>query len=119
MITLLNGPSDLRNGRTQARKVCVDSHVGEDRAEAAVLILSELVGNAVRHGLPPVRFETSLDRDDVLVTVDDGASLLPPQRALAAGAADESGRGLSLVSALSRSWGWAPTAGGKQVWARV
>jgi anti-sigma regulatory factor (Ser/Thr protein kinase) len=118
MTTLLNGATDLRDARTCLRRVCESNDVSEDRTDAAVLILSELAGNAVRHGLPPVECEAALDSDDVLVTVHDGAPVLPVQRAAAA-SSDESGRGLLLVSALSRSWGWAPTARGKQVWARV
>lgn len=119
MTTILNGPSDLRDARTRVRHLCESNRVGDDRTDAAVLILSELAGNAVLHGLPPVELETALDLDDVLVTVHDGAPVLPVQRATASGVSDENGRGLSLVAALSRSWGWTPTAGGKQVWARV
>ena len=115
----LKNASDLCTARTQVRLVCSSGCVGEDRTDAAVLVLSELAGNAVQHGLPPVQYTTAIDRDDVLVTVEDGASLLPLQRAAAAGAADESGRGLFLVASLSRSWGWTVTAGGKQVWARI
>ena len=119
MIELLHGAGGLRDARTQARQVCSSGGVDQERTDAAVLILSELAGNALRHGLPPVQYMTALDRDEVLVTVEDGAPWLALPWAAAACASDESGRGLFLVSSLSRSWGWTTITGGKQVWARV
>jgi anti-sigma regulatory factor (Ser/Thr protein kinase) len=118
MTVLRDGPSGPRAARADARKVCADHGVDDDRTESAVLVLSELVGNAVRHGTPPVSYTTGLDRDDVLLTVDDGTSA-PPLGSAGGDPDAESGRGLLLVTSLSRSWGWRPLAGGKQVWARV
>ncbi|MEU7636142.1 ATP-binding protein [Streptomyces sp. NPDC039016] len=103
-------------------------------AENAVLIVSELVTNALRYGasnpcvtgldsLFDERFchaWLALTRQErgVLCAVSDGgtqAPVLRPQRALA-----ESGRGLHLVDRLSDSWGWTPPdQSGKTVWATV
>jgi hypothetical protein len=59
-----------------------------------------------------------VDGDDLLIEVEDanpdGLALV---RALDVSA--EGGRGLHLVAAVSRRWGWTPTASGKRVWARV
>ncbi|MYT30043.1 MULTISPECIES: ATP-binding protein [unclassified Streptomyces] len=103
-------------------------------ADNAVLVVSELVSNALRHGaadpldmgfnfLSEERFchaWLALTRQErgVLCAVSDGgtrAPVLRPQEALA-----ESGRGLHLVNQLSDSWGWTPPDhSGKTVWATV
>lgn len=76
-----------------------------------VLVVDELVTNAVRHGggRPVVRLTCSADR--VLVEVaDDGAACPVPR----------SGRwGLRLVGVLCDAWGVAERAGRKVVWAEL
>ncbi|MFD7438786.1 SpoIIE family protein phosphatase [Streptomyces sp. NPDC059861] len=82
--------------------------------DATKLIVSELVTNAVRHGSGPIQLR--LIRHQVLsceVFDTDGCS--PRHRR--AHIDDERGRGLFLVSQLSRRWGYRPTPGGKIVWA--
>ncbi|MEU6273351.1 SpoIIE family protein phosphatase [Streptomyces populi] len=80
----------------------------------AGLMVGELVTNAVRHahsrgiGLRLVRGDT------LLCEVDDDDHTLPIL--LSAGTGDEFGRGLRLVSALSRAWGSSRTGAGKTVW---
>ncbi|WP_406839595.1 SpoIIE family protein phosphatase [Streptomyces sp. AHU1] len=80
----------------------------------AGLMVGELVTNAVRHansrgiGLRLVRGDT------LLCEVDDEDHTLPIL--LSAGPGDEFGRGLRLVSALSRAWGSSRTGAGKTVW---
>ncbi|RKS05788.1 anti-sigma regulatory factor (Ser/Thr protein kinase) [Nocardiopsis sp. Huas11] len=90
------------------------------------LVTSELVGNACRHAVP-----AGVDPADVRVLVQ--VRLLRDRSAVACVVADsspgaptrvdahhfaESGRGLGLVSAFSREWGWNPVPGhGKVVWA--
>ncbi|GAA1359874.1 ATP-binding SpoIIE family protein phosphatase [Streptomyces beijiangensis] len=86
----------------------------EEVSENAELLVSEVVTNAVRHvdghrvGLRLVRAETLLCE-----VVDDG-HVLPTL--LSAGPADEAGRGLRVVSRLSREWGASRTGEGKTVW---
>jgi anti-sigma regulatory factor (Ser/Thr protein kinase) len=118
VLALAEGPAGLSAARSEARQVCQDHGVGKDRADAVELVLSELLGNACRHGHDPISYRTGLDHDDVLVTVYDGAPS-PPVQSADVGWDAEGGRGLLLVSSMSRSWGWDPTASGKQVWARV
>lgn len=95
-------------------------------AEDLRLVISELVGNACRHAVPP-----GADPEDVRVLVQ--LRLLRDRSAVACVVADsspgapmrvdahhfaESGRGLGLVAAFSREWGWNPVPGhGKVVWA--
>lgn len=93
--------------------------------EDAVVIVSELVTNAVRHGCrtgvtgeSPIRL--TLTRHDGLLVciVADTCAGEPSMRA--PDDACENGRGLYVVEALSRVWGWTPLPGmGKAVWAAL
>lgn len=80
-----------------------------DRLEAPELAVSELVGNAVRHGRPPVAYD---------ITVDGETCCWPCPTPTRPGPADrrgdccepdaEGGRGLLLVAEVSPGWGWEP-----------
>ena len=95
-------------------------------AEDAVLIVAELVANAVSHTVPSAANSEPggqylglrlLRRpSEVICAVLDPSDAAPaPARP---GAVEEGGRGLQLVDALSDVWGWSPVAGrGKAVWA--
>ena len=82
----------------------------------AVLVVSELVTNAVIHGKSSAELRLVRAQDILRVEVaDDGPA--PPDPQLA-GADDEHGRGLFLIGALSAAWGTeAAPGGGKVVWA--
>jgi anti-sigma regulatory factor (Ser/Thr protein kinase) len=94
-------------------------------ADVAVLLVSELVTNSVLHaprtpGAPVTVVLTGLAEGAVRIEVtDQGGSSVPR---LGPGDRDmpESGRGLELVSALSRRWGYRTAAGGRLVtWCEV
>ncbi|WP_026129150.1 ATP-binding protein [Nocardiopsis prasina] len=94
-------------------------------AEDVRLIISELVGNACRHAVtdePPERTRVTLQlrpfpRDGAVVCMVADPEPRGPVRVEAHHFA-ESGRGLGLVAAFSREWGWNPVDGhGKIVWA--
>lgn len=104
--------------RCCARSVCAEHGVDCDRAEDVVLVASELVGNAVRYGAPPLAYDVEIDGPDVLVVVQDGDDT-PPGDGSASPTSAEGGRGLFIVSQLAREWGWMRCRGGKQVWARI
>lgn len=85
-----------------------------DAVEAAELMVSELVTNAVKHGRTH-HVGLRLVRTGALlceVTDDEPA----PAALLDATAQDEFGRGLVVVSSLAREWGTSTTARGKTVW---
>ena len=109
----------LRAARTHTRDVCRRHDVVPERADDAVTIVSELIGNAIRHGKQPCAYAVCMDLDDVLITVDD-AERTGPTSGCPGGNLAESGRGLFIVASLARHWGWMPCgSGGKRVWARV
>ncbi|MFF7400675.1 ATP-binding protein [Streptomyces murinus] len=87
------------------------------------LIVSELLGNAVRHGC-----QYPTDTATLLLTAVPGRWLLievhdpsPATPALiTAGPESECGRGLALVDAVSSGWGWTSAPdGGKYVWSTL
>jgi anti-sigma regulatory factor (Ser/Thr protein kinase) len=85
--------------------------------DSAVLVMSELVANAVDHACGPVvRLSVARTAERrVRVTVAD-MDRRPP-RAGNADPLDERGRGLLLVAAVSQRWGVERSPSGKQVWA--
>jgi anti-sigma regulatory factor (Ser/Thr protein kinase) len=79
------------------------------------LLVSEVVTNAVRHGVPPITIEVTCEGDaGLVVRVSDGSTVSPLVHNPTA--EDESGRGLALVDVISDAWGVEPTDTGKQVW---
>ncbi|WUH92483.1 SpoIIE family protein phosphatase [Streptomyces sp. NBC_00433] len=78
------------------------------------LLVSELVGNAVRHASGPVRLRLLRSRT-LICEVYDGSLNTP--RIRRADSTDEGGRGLQLVAALSRRWGARYLQDGKCIWA--
>ena len=88
--------------------------------ETAVLLVSELVTNAVRHARPGrLAMALYLDADGawLRIEVHDADPHEPRQRA--PGALDESGFGLLLIEALAGKWGFQQTVTGKAVWAEL
>lgn len=83
----------------------------------ALLVTSELVGNAVRHGGRRVALHLLLSDDALRISVSDGSSVLPQQRATDDDG--ESGRGMAIVRALAADWGVTGTGDGKTVWVLV
>ncbi|MEU8968346.1 SpoIIE family protein phosphatase [Streptomyces monashensis] len=85
----------------------------EDLIMTTELLVSELVGNVVRHACGPVRLR--LLRSRALICEVSDASLTTPHIRHTS-ATDEGGRGLQLISALSRRWGTRHTRTGKSIW---
>jgi PAS domain S-box-containing protein len=82
--------------------------------DTATLLTSELLTNAVMHGLGPVRLRVRRTDTQIAVIVSDRGRYQPQPRL--AGPTDESGRGLSLLEMLATSWGARATEDGKDVW---
>ncbi|MFF3420917.1 ATP-binding protein [Streptomyces sp. NPDC002698] len=91
------------------------------RVDDAVVAAGELFTNALRHGSPDrgdtITVGIECDPRELRVSVADRSSALPAERT--AGGAEESGRGLTIIAALSDDWGIAPAdpgTTGKKVW---
>lgn len=86
----------------------------EEAGFATELILSELITNAIRYGLPPVRVRL-LHGSCLICEVSDGSGTSPRLRRAAT--TDEGGRGLFLVAQFAQRWGTRYTTRGKVIWA--
>lgn len=113
-------PPDLtaaREARAATRRVLPGWRLGA-LLDPVLLVVSELVGNAIRHGRPPIDLRLRKAGGGVRVGVHDEAAA-PPAASVASDTA-ESGRGLFLVDAVSSESGVEHIEGdGKVVWARV
>jgi anti-sigma regulatory factor (Ser/Thr protein kinase) len=88
--------------------------------EAASLLVSELVTNAVRHarGIDVVTVNLHAGRTWLRIEVQDTDRRRWPQPRIP-GRLDESGFGFVLVDALASNWGVRETEAGKAVWAEL
>ncbi|HET9899141.1 MAG TPA: ATP-binding protein [Streptosporangiaceae bacterium] len=121
-VLLAIGPESARVARDFTTSTLSDWQL-DSLAQEAVLIASELVTNAIRHGsegLKGSRVELAWQRQatKVICMVTD-RSPLPPVLG-SAGKDAESGRGLQVVQALAATWGWMMLgATSKAVWAAL
>jgi anti-sigma regulatory factor (Ser/Thr protein kinase) len=89
-----------------------------DQRDRLVLVVSEIVTNAVRHARSLVHLRVVRRHSTVRVEIHDDASAMPRFREPAPD--DLDGRGLHLVEALADEWGVTPSVPrGKTVWAQV
>ncbi|MFI2436530.1 ATP-binding protein [Streptomyces sp. NPDC018693] len=120
----------VREARQFTRRTLDQWDVG-DRFDDICLVVSELVTNALRHGLssgpapcaselnPAVRLHLMRWTGRLVCAVRDPSDDSPVTRD-ADDFSAESGRGLFLVDSFADGWGWHPLAGslgGKVVWA--
>ncbi|MEU9476533.1 SpoIIE family protein phosphatase [Streptomyces sp. NPDC048191] len=87
--------------------------VDEDLVMTTELLVSELVGNVVRHACGPIRLRMLRSRA-LICEVSDASLTTPHIRHTSA--TDEGGRGLQLISALCQRWGTRHTRTGKSIW---
>jgi anti-sigma regulatory factor (Ser/Thr protein kinase) len=91
--------------------------LGPERSEDAVLLISELVTNAVKYGPEhgEIRLIVGTDKDRMRFTVHDtGAGPLPAMRPLERLPHQGGGHGLRLVDRVSDRWG--VERGSTRVW---
>lgn len=90
----------------------------QDVVDDVLLVVSELVTNAITHARSACELRLVLTTSALRVEVGDGGDGSPDP--LLAHDDDEHGRGLYLVAALSQAWGVdSDASGGKVVWAEV
>ena len=87
----------------------------EAAVDAACVVVTELVVNAVEHAATGDAVTVAVEDDGVLrLWVADGAAAVPEQRPPSSDL-DDGGRGLALVDALAARWGVEAWHGGKRV----
>ncbi|MFD7894125.1 ATP-binding protein [Streptomyces sp. NPDC059743] len=117
-------PAEVGRARRWARSRLVGSGIGDDEpvAETLILLISELVTNAVVHtGCPAVlRMLFGLGAAEAgTVRVEVADTSAAPPRPRHADGEDTNGRGLELVDGLADRWGWQPEGAGKRIWCEV
>jgi anti-sigma regulatory factor (Ser/Thr protein kinase) len=108
----------VADARTWLSSFLRDQQIAAPASGDAVLIISELVTNALRHGLGEIVARGALTDGGVLyLSVTDSGQELPELQPV-----DPSrvgGVGLHIVDRLSSQWGISPFPGGKTVWATM
>ena len=116
-VRLATGPAAPAEARRRVRDAIRSWRVPVD-LDAALLLTSELVTNAVRHeagqGAQAVVLAIACSRGRLRVDVHDTSRSLPAVAEVPADA--ETGRGLLLVETLSDEWGCYRTPAGKAVY---
>ncbi|MFG3118779.1 ATP-binding protein [Streptomyces sp. NPDC048197] len=108
--------------RRRVRAVLAGWNLTPGLAEDALLVVSELVTNAVVHARPPavLRLSRAVDGRNVLrVEVTDTGAATPDGPPVAERCTDEHGRGLCIVTALAAECGTRVHAGGTTRWAEL
>ncbi|MFD8077104.1 SpoIIE family protein phosphatase [Streptomyces sp. NPDC059718] len=113
-LSLPPGPEAAPIARAAARCQLDAWGVDEEIAFTNELIVSELVGNAVRYGAPPLQLRLILD-EMLTSEVSDASTCAPHVKH--ARTIDETGRGLFIVATLADQWGTRYWDQGKTVWA--
>ncbi|MBT2488263.1 ATP-binding protein [Streptomyces sp. ISL-96] len=115
-------PAEVGRARRWARSRLVGSgiRVDEPLAETLILLISELVTNAVVHtGCPAVLRMLFGAADDGTVRVEVADVSARPPKPRHADGDDTNGRGLELVDGLADRWGWQSEGAGKRIWCEV
>ncbi|MGY0068592.1 ATP-binding protein [Streptomyces sp. QTS137] len=109
-----HGPADVGKARRRMRLQLRDGGVADTVIDDAVLILSELLSNACKHGRPlggalagegDIRAAWQVDhRGRLIVEVTDGGGPTRPAPATPSVTA-HGGRGLNIITALADDWG--------------
>jgi anti-sigma regulatory factor (Ser/Thr protein kinase) len=89
-----------------------DLSISSEERDDARLVVSELIGNSVRHAQPladgTVQVTWAAGPRGLDIAVTDGGARTAPER-VEASVSDVSGRGLSIVESLSTRW-WVETS---------
>lgn len=108
MVTVRHEPASAGQVRRQLGAELAGAGLPAALVGDAALVVSELVGNAVRYARPlsggVLEVSWTVRSDCIRLQVSDGGGPSVPRRR-DAGPADIRGRGLAIVAALARDWG--------------
>lgn len=106
-------PAGVRDVRSRAVDT-LEAWGLTELTDTTQLIVSELVTNAIRYAVGPIRLRL-ICHATLICEIADGSSTAPHLRH--ARVTDEGGRGLFLVAQMAHRWGTRYTAAGKIIWA--
>ena len=111
---------DELDAAPRARRLAADALAAwglEELVDDARLVASELVTNGLLHAGAPVELRVRRTANGVRLEVEDRSRVAPVRPV--AGVDAMTGRGISLVEAVSRRWGVEQLPGGKTVWSEL
>jgi anti-sigma regulatory factor (Ser/Thr protein kinase) len=111
-----------RTARSAVREVLVGADIDEEVVARALLVLTELVGNAVRHARTDFTISVAAAAGTLRIEVAD-LDTRPPTL-MRVDPESTSGRGLRIVAGIAADWGWQNAerndgGSGKVVWAEL
>ncbi|CAB4904301.1 unannotated protein [freshwater metagenome] len=111
---LLDG--DARQLRDLRAELAIWADPATGVIDDLLIVTNELAANALIYGSPPIKVSLQAYQDSVRIQVTQSCPMTGtlPQLASPGG---ERGRGLLLVSALSKAWGWSFNGRQLVVWA--
>ncbi|MEU5282157.1 ATP-binding protein [Streptomyces asoensis] len=124
MWSLPRRPASVPEARHLVEDFLLTWKCPDDAVDAALLIATELLTNAVQHAEGTgITFDVSLANGGLMLRVIDGGNRSHGNVTNAStsdpAALEEGGRGLSIVTALAANWGSINTTRGHEVWARL
>ena len=112
-VSLACDVADVRVARADARGWLEAAGLNSDDA---VLVVSELLTNAIVHAGSAPTLTMRISHDHIRVEVSDESAAAPR---ISARVDADGGFGLRVVDVASRAWGWLPTPSGKIVWSEI
>ncbi|NUV58571.1 SpoIIE family protein phosphatase [Streptomyces sp. CAI-85] len=116
--TVWRVPEAARHARRFTKRSLRAWGVPAEAMDTALLVVSELVTNALVHTDGRVRLDLTLIHRRLRIAVTD-TSPRTPVKPTHLGWESTGGRGILLVEAMSDAWGTVPVSGGKQVWCEL
>ena len=110
-------PTVPGNARQRLAPVLAEWGLASDHTDDALLVINELLANAVEHARTPLILRVSFIGTALRVEVRDESVAEPRLQPVDVQAAR--GRGLQFVEALARRWSWTADGSGKTVWAEI
>lgn len=110
-------PSSAGEARRFVRSALQRWGCSEDVEDTVLLLLSEVVSNAILHARTDLEVTVAVRPARVRIEVVDGDTAPIHRRTSTAGS--QSGRGTELVEALAEAWGTDRLTSGKRVWFEV
>jgi anti-sigma regulatory factor (Ser/Thr protein kinase) len=111
-LQLVHGPTAARTARRVVNTILTRQGLAPDDIDDALLVVSELITNAVTHARPPVTLHVRLcsAARTLTVSVADGGAC--PTGGATARAAHEHGRGRKVIAAIAAAMGSTSTGPG-------
>jgi anti-sigma regulatory factor (Ser/Thr protein kinase) len=119
--SLPHRPEAAGTSRRLARTTLEEQGVSQDTVDQALLLVSELVTNAVEHACPPVMLSLTLSETDgaIRIEVSDGGPAKTEGAWTASCTSDEHGRGSGIIDILATAHGEHTDPHGATHWAEL